>query len=63
MGYSEGMQRWHETFVIFPKKTISGRRVRGRCYQKYVEDQYKTLWYALYATEKDVFKERLKGNS
>lgn len=57
-----GMQRWHRSYVLFSRKTISGSRIQGSCYQKYVEDQYKTLWYRIFATEKEMFKELLRGN-
>ena len=54
---------WFKWYVLFPHKTIGGKRIRGKCYVRYVQDQYQTYWYKEYATDEEVFAEKLKGNN
>lgn len=46
---------WHKVYVLFPRKTIDGKRVRGHCYTK-LTDTDGGMQYVYVATEKDVFK-------
>ena len=55
---------WYRTFSLFGKVGINGRRLRGLmyCRQTKVWDAGKSLTFYDYATQKDIFKLKLRGD-
>lgn len=55
---------WHGANVIFPRKTIYGQWVQGRCYKRDVSSVggllEGTVWRKEYATKKELFMHNLK---
>lgn len=56
---------WYKTFSLFGQKSITGKKIRGFIYCKRtnVLDASKALCFYDYATKKELFELKLRGNA
>ena len=65
-----GKLEWHKTFIVFARRSIEGKTIRGSCYKKTIAHPVKYSHpnslgayeiEVVYATRKEVFRDKLRN--